>query len=458
MAEAPDASQPAHSEMTGISNPHLHPGRLRHLRQCPYRTATERHSRTGQKPGAQTRTQHWGGGGYHRILSAQAFSALGDRISYVVVPFALLGIGFNVGTLVLVLSSRAVAYGIVVLYGGVLADRINCVRLMVTSDSVRIATQTATATMVFFHVKIVFLFILSQLIFGFAEACFKPSAGRLMAEVVPDAHLEQANGYYNSAVNFGMVFGPILGGLLVTVGSSPIGLGIDAATFLVSAVILRNLRLTTKGSALHETPSLRRELLEGWRILLTQRWVLVVMLASAIFRLLVVTAVFALGPAYAEPHLRGAAGWGILATAFGTGGILGGLASSRFHVSNPGIAIVISLIALSSQPLVLTSGLPYGVIIIWQLGNGVALTFCSVVYGTAMQRYIPRHALGRVGAFDEVTTSALMPLGYAFLGIAATSFGPETTMRVAGTIAVLCCTAALLTPSIRCSRRRAFPQ
>jgi MFS family permease len=395
---------------------------------------------------------HWSRAGYRRILSAQALSALGDRVSYVVVPLALLDIGFHVGTVAFILSARAIAYGLVVLLGGVLADRISCVRLMVTSDAGRFFTQFATAGLVFFHLKIVALFIVAQTMFGFAEACFKPAAGRLLPEVVPDVHLERANGYYNSAVNFGMVFGPILGGFLVAAGDSAIGLAIDATTFLFSAVILFGIRSTTKARKSHGTSSIPQQLIEGWNALRSQRWLLVVILASGSFHLLALSAVFALGPAYAQHHLNGASGWGILVAAFGTGGIVGGLISTRFRTTSPGIAILVSLIALSSQPFVLASGLPYVIILAWQFLNGIALAFFSVVYGTATQRYVPRETLGRVGSFDEILTSALMPLGYLLLGFAATTIGPQTAMRLTSTAAMLCCALLLLTPSIRSMR------
>jgi hypothetical protein len=351
-----------------------------------------------------------------------------------------------------VLSARAIAYGLLILWGGVLADRISCVRLMVNSDAVRFFTQLATAGLVFFHVKIIALFVLAQLMFGFAEACFKPAAGRLLPEVVPDVHLERANGYYNSAVNFGMVFGPILGGFLVAAGDSAIGLAIDAATFLLSAVILFGIRGTAKPGKSHGASSTLQRLIEGWNALLSQRWLLVVILASGAFHVLALSAVFALGPAYAEHHLNGASGWGVLVAAFGAGGITGGLASTRFRTTSPGIAILVSLIALSSQPFVLASGLPYVVILVWQFLNGIALAFFSVVYGTATQRYVPRETLGRVGSFDEILTSALMPLGYLLLGFAATIVGPEIAMRLTSTTAMLCCALLLLTPSIRSMR------
>jgi hypothetical protein len=399
----------------------------------------------------------WSKAGYHRILSAQSLSALGDRVSYVVVPLALLNIGFHVGMVASILGARAIAYGVVVLWGGVLADRISCVRLMVTSDAVRFFTQLATAGLVLFHVKIVALFILAQIMFGFAEACFKPAAGRLLPEVVPDIHLERANGYYNSAVNFGMVFGPILGGFLVAAGDSAIGLAIDATTFLLSAVILLGIHNTTKASTSHRTSSPLQQLIEGWHALLSQRWLLIVILASGTFHLLALSAVFALGPAYAEHHLNGASGWGILVAAFGAGGITGSLISTRFRTTSPGIAILVSLIALSSQPFVLASGLPYVVILIWQFLNGIALAFFSVVYGTATQRHVPRETLGRVGSFDEILTSALMPLGYLLLGFAATIIGPANAMRLTSTTAMLCCALLLLTPSIR-TMRGAIPR
>jgi predicted MFS family arabinose efflux permease len=392
---------------------------------------------------------HWARTGYQRVLSAQALSSLGDRISYVVVPFALLGLGFSVGTVALVLGARTVAYAVVVLWGGVLADRISCVRLMVASDAVRFTTQLLTAGLVFFRVDVVALFVATQLVFGLAEACFKPAAGRLIPDIVPDDHLEKANGYYNAVVNFGMVFGPVLGGLLIALGDDALGLVIDAVTFAASAVILIRVRHTRTLSEPDSHTSVRSEIADGWRALLSQRWLLVAIVASGAFHLLALSAVFALGPAYAEDHLNGASGWGVLVAAFGSGGIVGGLLSSRFRTGRPGVAILLSLIALSSQPFVLASGLPYPVILAWQFLNGIALAYFSVVYGTAMQRFVPRETLGRVGSFDEVTTSALMPLGYLMLGVAATALGPQTAMQLASGAAMLCCALLLAAPSIR---------
>lgn len=78
------------------------------------------------RPGIQRSVQrNWWRGGYARLLISQAVSTIGDRISYVVVPFCLLLVGVSASGIAIVLAARAVGYALVVLHGGVLADRAN---------------------------------------------------------------------------------------------------------------------------------------------------------------------------------------------------------------------------------------------------------------------------------------------------------------------------------------------
>ena len=58
----------------------------------------------------------WWSRGFVPLFLAQLVSSVGDRISFVVLPFALLALGFSIGDIALVLGTRAVGYAVVVLY------------------------------------------------------------------------------------------------------------------------------------------------------------------------------------------------------------------------------------------------------------------------------------------------------------------------------------------------------
>lgn len=76
-------------------------------------------------------------------------------------------------------------------------------------------------------------------------------------------HLRQANSLLGSARNATKVLGPSVAGVLVvTIGSGP-AIAFDAVSFLIAAVCLARLPLTTRASALRR-PGILTDIHEGW--------------------------------------------------------------------------------------------------------------------------------------------------------------------------------------------------
>ena len=75
-------------------------------------------------------------------------------------------------------------------------------------------------------------------VYGVFEAFFRPAAGGLIPQVAGPEHLQQANALMGLAQNVGTVLGPTLGGLLVVTVGPGAAIGVDALSFLVSAIFL----------------------------------------------------------------------------------------------------------------------------------------------------------------------------------------------------------------------------
>jgi predicted MFS family arabinose efflux permease len=401
------------------------------------------------------RTAGWWRDGYSRLLASQGVSAIGDRTSYVIVPFCLLAVGVSAPGVAIVLGARAVGYALVVLYGGVLADRLSRRRIMVASDLVRLTTQGATAALVFTGHQGLVPFVALQFVFGTAEALFKPAAAGMLPDLVPDARLERANGLLGSTVNVGMVVGPVLGGLLVGSGLAGAGLAMDSATFLASALLLSG--LPERRAAPRPRQPIRTDLREGWHVLLGQRWLVMVMIAAALFELLALSAVFSLGPVLADQSLGGAPVWGVLVTAFGLGGIAGGLLATRLSPRRPAVWCAVLLAVLSGQPLVLASGLPVVLIGVLQFGAGVALSCYGAVVGATTQRTIPRAAMSRLSSFDQLATTSLLPLGYVVVGALAGLTSVRLAMWAVALLSGTICLTTLASPGVRSLHRGKEP-
>lgn len=399
------------------------------------------------------RSRPWWRGGYVRVLSASAVSAVGDRVSYVVLPFTLLAVGVPAGGVAVVLGARAVGYALAVLYGGVLADRVSRRRLMVASDLTCFLTQAVTAGLVFAGEQGVASLVCLQFVYGLGSALFGPAAAGLVPEVVPDEFLERANGYLGTSANVGMILGPVVGGILTAAGLAGVGLAFDSLSFLISAVLLVGIRRPERVEP-PSRQSLVADFLQGWWALLGQRWLLMVIMASSVFELLSLASVFSLGPALADQSLGGAEVWGVLVATFGVGGVVGGLVAGRIAASRPIVLCAVLLAVLSAQPLNLASGLPVPAIGVLQFCAGASLTIYLALSGSTLQRMVPREVLSRVSSFQMLTTTSLLPVGYLIAGGLSGLVGVPAAMRILAGVAVISCLAIVLSPSVRSVRRK----
>src|SRR5204862_4552180 len=99
-------------------------------------------------------------------------------------------------------------------------------------------------------------------------------------------------------------------------------LGIDAATFGVSAWFLARLHLPP--SERLPAQALLRDLADGWREFKARSWLIWSNLHALLANALVLAPYAVLGPVVAKRYLGGAGAWAVISAAFGVGSVLGG--------------------------------------------------------------------------------------------------------------------------------------
>src|SRR3954470_19034086 len=156
---------------------------------------------------------------FRLLFAGQALSVIGDRMTAVVLPFAVLSIGGSTTDVGLVAASGFVPFIFLGLIGGVIADRAERRRILITSDVVRLATQTAAGLLLISgHAQVWHLAVLTA-IFGTADALSPPPCtGRLPLTIAEPHHLQPANALRGMSFSTGSIVGPALGGLLVASG------------------------------------------------------------------------------------------------------------------------------------------------------------------------------------------------------------------------------------------------
>jgi MFS family permease len=385
------------------------------------------------------------------LFAGRAISDLGDKLVPVALAFAVLELDRRASALGLVFAARMIPMVVLVLVGGVWADRLPRNVVMLTADAVRACTQaTAGVLLITGRAEIWHLLVLMA-VYGAAQAFFDPASTGLVPQTVSRERLQQANGLLQLSRSTANVIGPAVAGVLVATVGAGWAFVADSATFVVSAVFLALLRIE------RETREARTrfvaDLVEGWREFTSRTWVWVSVTYFAFFHLLVLAPFWVLTPIVADEELGGASAYATILTAAGVGAILGGLLALRVQPRRP-LAVAFAVILLE-VPLYLTlaDAAPVAVIAAFSLFGSAAINFAGTLWLTVLQTNIPERALSRVSSYDWLGSLVFLPAGYMLAGPAAEAFGVAETLVFAAVWSLASTLVVLSLEAIRGVRR-----
>ena len=136
-------------------------------------------------------------------------------------------------------------------FGGLLADRTERVRLMVTLDGVALVLQVALAVVAALHGAVVIAIVLSALT-SVAGSSYDPAARAATPSIVGEDYLAAANSAQSAVENLSVIVGPALAGLLLLFSPPAVVFGVNAATFGVSALLVSRMRARSRPADITE--------------------------------------------------------------------------------------------------------------------------------------------------------------------------------------------------------------
>ena len=199
---------------------------------------------------------------YRRLFLGRTASLIGDGMAPVALAFAVLGLTGSATDLGIVLAAHGVVITVLILAGGVVADRVSPRVAMLGADLTRAASTAAMAVLLLTGAAEIWQLALLYAIDGAATAFFNPASNSIVPQIVPGPRLQEANALLSISRNAGKVVGPALAGVLLVLGSPGTALAVDAATFAVSALCLLGVHAPRLRGA-GETSSFVSELRHG---------------------------------------------------------------------------------------------------------------------------------------------------------------------------------------------------
>jgi MFS family permease len=373
---------------------------------------------------------------FRYLFLGQAASAIGDRV--VVVALALF-ITQRTGSptdLGLVLGAQTLPLVALLLFGGVWADRLPRHRIMIVTDVTRATLHAAVAILIFSGAVEIWQLVVIEALFGAAQAFFQPAYSGLLPQTVPEELIQDARALTESMSNLAFLVGPALATALVLGIGAGEAFAFDAATFVVSALLLARVRPRPRGSAVAEPETVLEELRAGWREVRSRSWVWVTIAVFTGAVLCVYAQWYALAPSIARDVYGSAGVFGVLESVAGVGAVVGGVIGLVWRPARPLFLGMLLVLAWPVQDLVFAAGAPLAVVVVCAFATGFGFSLLMIWWETALVRHIPPNALSRVSAWDWMGSLALLPVGYLIAGPLASAFGARVVLGVGSVIGI----------------------
>lgn len=358
--------------------------------------------------------------------------------------YEITGSAFHLGLTGL---ARGIPTILLSLMGGVMADRMDRRRLIMTTQALNgllalaLGALTATGAIDVWHIYAVI--VLNSVFSSISQ----PARSAIIPNLVPRHHLMNALALQSTVWQTGMIVGPAVAGVGIALFGFPATYLGNAATHALTVaamavIYLGEIPQRPRGSPL-------RNLVEGLAFVRKES-VILVLLAMDVGAVLLAS-YRALLPIFAANVGVGAEGTGLLFAAPAAGAMVGtaiimGLGDVRYK----GIYVVVGILAYCGMLLVL-AGSPWFLLSLLAAGGlGLFDSVQAVPRNTVIQALSPDHLRGRVSSIQSMSTTGAPSLGQMWSGTLASVLGAPLAVTIgAASCAALVLGLAAARPDVR---------
>ncbi|WP_318204060.1 MFS transporter [Streptomyces sp. SCL15-4] len=384
-----------------------------------------------------------------RWLGAYTSSMLGDNVYYLALSWAAVQAG-TPAQAGLVMSASALPRAVLMLGGGVIADRLGPKRVVIGSDAVRCAAVLAVAALLFLTHPGLWPLALLACVFGTVDAVFMPAVGALPARITGHDQLARVQGLRGLAIRAASVVGAPLGGLGVALGGAPAAFALAGALIALSLPLLLSVRVRDLPAGAERGATAWSDLRAGLRHVRRHRVLGPLMIAIALGDLGFVGPLNVGLTLLADHRGWGAAGMGWILAGFGAGAAAASLLlAARGRLPRAGLltgcACAAGSVAVGALAFVPGLAAAVGTALLVGLLTGLSGALC----GALLQTQADPAYLGRVTAVSSLVSLGLTPLSMPFAAAATGAFGLGPVYAVSAAVCGLGGLVFLAVPALR---------
>ncbi len=381
---------------------------------------------------------------YLAFWLGQVTSVIGTGVSLIALP-ALILPHRGPGAFGLVIAAEAASSVLLLLFGGVIADRYSRSAVMAISDV--LCVIGVGGFLLFAERGPLALVMAAACMIGIGSALYQPAHRAAMPQVVTEDQLQAANALDSASKRLGYAAGALLGGLLIAGFGARGAFLFDIVTYAVSLATLLWLRLPpVRSSAV--TPGVRavlHEARDGMREVRRRPWALIIMIQGTVQVFFLFAPNSALVPIVSLDRW-GPEAYGWLSSAGSIGMMVGSAVAAKIKTRKPGLWAMHALVPCAILPLCLAVpvSLPMWCAVQFLAWFGIGIFF--VLWFTALQSEFPPEVQGRVFSLESIGNFALQPIAIAVAPLLASTIGLAPFAVIAAVVMLISTYGVFLVP------------
>jgi MFS family permease len=375
---------------------------------------------------------------YRLFFAGQCISLIGTWMQQTALSWLVYRITGSPFLLGLVAFMSQIPSFFVAPFAGVLIDRCNRHRVLLSTQSLAMLQASVLAFLVLTETVTVWRILFLSLFIGTVNSFDMPARQSFVVQMVEDRKLlGNAIALNSSMVHVARMIGPPIAGLIITTAGEGVCFLMNAASYIaviICLLLMRIVPLARPPREMHIIPSLKEGFTYAFGFVPIRSIILLLAFASLMGMPYVV-----LMPIYAKDIFHGDSHTlGLLLGATGMGALMGAVfLASRKNVVGLGRMIVIASSTLGVGIVAFSHSTMFPLSLALLLFTGLGMMVLMTSSNSILQTIVEEEKRGRVMSLYTMAFMGTVPFGNLLHGMLASKIGAQNTLLAGGIFCVL---------------------
>ena len=374
---------------------------------------------------------------FRRLWTGTFFATAGQWIQQATLGWVVYEITRSPGVLGAVLGVRALPMLALAPISGYVADRYDKRRALAASQLLMVAISLALAAALALEAVEVWHLFAFSLLSGVGAVFDRTLRNTLVFSSVPRHLVANAVALNSIAFSVTRAIGPGIAGYLIAAVGAAWNFGIQGLLYVCVCLAVLSVSAPIPAAGPKRRGSPWADIKEGIRFAWTDPVARVIFVLGLVPPLLLIPVFAALMPIFAADIFQaGPEGLGVMLSAVGVGGILGGVfAAWTTRYDRTGLVLTIALVVFGAALVCFALSPTIELAVVWLAIAGIAEMVHFTIHVTTLQMCAPEHMRGRM--------TSLLPMFPAFISVGALLAGLLADVLPVEVVAIVLVVAAL---------------